>query len=142
MIETDILWRSWCRIIPLSETETGRPSMWEMWAALETERFFSSEWKSWETSPNCPATKQKSWPKLSRRCWSGSTCLGSGWQYFLSMFCVQDTNVSWSPATKCERRSWVMLSALCLATALFQAASLAPDDMFPRQLRRHEDWAL
>ena len=88
MMETDSLRRSWWRRRPRSESETGRPSIWEMWAALEAARFFKSEWKSWETSPYCPATKQMSWPKLSRRCWSGPTCLGLVWQYFLSMCCA------------------------------------------------------
>ena len=84
-METDSLLRIWWRRRPRSDSDTGRPSIWEMWTALEVARLFRSLCKSWETSPYCLATRQRRSPKLWRRCCRGPTWLSAVPQYFLSM---------------------------------------------------------
>ena len=47
---------------PHSEMESWRPSIWTICSPLDLASLANSSWKCWETSPYCPATKQRRAP--------------------------------------------------------------------------------
>ena len=86
MIVTASLLLSWLRIKPRSLSLTGRPSFWETILALDVAKRDKRRWKSWETSPYWPATRETMSPNSLRRC-----CKGPMWsvgvpKYFSSTF--------------------------------------------------------
>ena len=85
MIDTESLLRRWWRMRPCSESDTGRPSIKEMWEALDMASFLRSSWKSWETSPYWPATKHLISPNPCRCCSRGPTCPASVPWYLVSI---------------------------------------------------------
>ena len=85
MMVTERRWHIWWRRRPRSEAEMWRPSILVIWSAFAVASFERRLWKSCETSPYWPATRQRRSPKLLRCCSRGLTWLGSVPRYFTSM---------------------------------------------------------